>query len=145
MVHTISNTDDMIDSRDVIKRIAELEDERDSWPVAAPEGAPDDWEPTDEQRAAAWLADCGDDAAELAALLKLADEAEGCADWTYGETLIRDGYFERYAMELAEDIGAINPDATWPNDCIDWKRAARQLQYDYTSVDFDGETYWIRS
>lgn len=36
-----------------------------------------------------------------------------------------------FAQRFAEDIGAINDDATWPNDCIDWDRAARELMYDY--------------
>jgi len=62
----------------------------------------------------------------------------------YPVTLIRDSYFENYAQELADGIGAINSDARWPNNCIDWARAARELQADYTSVDFDGETYWCR-
>jgi hypothetical protein len=47
-------------------------------------------------------------------------------------------------MQLAEDIGAINGDATWPNNCIDWDQAAKELRMDYTAVDFDGITYWIR-
>jgi hypothetical protein len=83
---------------------------------------------------------------ERAALVALAEEAEGYAsDWADGAAvLIRDSYFETYAQELADDIGAINSDASWPNDCIDWERAARELQMDYTAVDFDGVTYWIR-
>ena len=85
------------------------------------------------------------DAQEYRALESLANEAEGCAaDWQYGETLIRDSYFKEYAMELADDIGAVKSDAGWPNNCIDWDQAARELQMDYTSVDFDGVTYWIR-
>lgn len=78
-------------------------------------------------------------------LLALQDEAEGyAADWKYGEALIRDSYFKRYAMELAEDIGAIPDDAKWPCTCIDWDKAARELQMDYTSVEFAGITYWVR-
>ena len=113
-----TNSDDVIDSRDIIARIEELEgqDERDE-----------------------------EETAELASLKALAGEAEGCPDWTYGETLIRDSYFEDYARELAEDIGAIPKDAGWPAYCIDWERAASELQMDYTSVEFDGVTYWIRS
>lgn len=30
------------------------------------------------------------------------------------------------------------------NNYIDWKRAAEALQSDYTSVEFDGVTYWVR-
>jgi hypothetical protein len=114
----ISNNDDIIDSRDVIERIAELEDIDDR----------------DE-----------DEAGDLAALLALAEEAEGYAEgWQYGEALIRDSHFEDYARELADDIGAISGDEAWPLTCIDWEAAAEALQQDYTSVDFDGVTYWIR-
>ena len=75
----------------------------------------------------------------------LAEQAEGyAADWQYGEQLIRDSYFKDYAMELAEDIGAVDANASWPNTCIDWDQAARELQMDYTSVEFAGVTYWIR-
>lgn len=121
---SIDNADDVIDSRDVIARIEELESRTEN---------PDDPEVEAEEFA------------ELMALRKLAEQCEGyAADWQHGETLIRDSYFKRYAMELADDIGAINKDASWPNTCIDWDQAARELQMDYTSVDFDGVTYWIR-
>jgi hypothetical protein len=114
----IDNSQDVIDSRDVIARIEELEE----------------MEEREEE-----------ETEELEALRALAEEAEGYAsDWRYGETLIRDSYFQEYAQELAEDIGAINRDASWPNTCIDWEQAARELQMDYTSVDFAGVTYWIR-
>lgn len=119
----INHFADVLDSRDIIARIDYL--------------AYLDEEPQTDDNA--------EDRAELAALRKLAEEASGyAADWQYGETLIRDSYFREYAEELAEDIGAINRDATWPNDCIDWDRAARELQMDYTAVDFDGVTYWVR-
>lgn len=146
MTNSINNLADVIDSRDVIARIEELRDERDSLA-----GFADDFEadgdPIAAQHAREDLAKWNesDDAAELAALEALADEAADYApDWEHGETLVRDSYFEEYAQELAEDIGAINLTATWPNNCIDWERAARELQMDYTSVTFDGVTYWIR-
>lgn len=120
MANTISNADDIIDSRDVIARIEELE-------------AIEDLDPGSEE------------SFELATLKSLAEEASGYApDWEYGECLIRDSYFKDYARELAEDCGMINRGASWPNDCIDWDRAARELQIDYTAVDFNGVTYWIR-
>jgi hypothetical protein len=28
--------------------------------------------------------------------------------------------------------------------CIDWNEAASELQMDYTAVEFDGVTYWVR-
>lgn len=117
----ISEYDDIIDSRDVIARIEELSELN-----AAEEDSEEETE-------------------ELVALRELAAEASDyAADWEYGETLIRDSYFERYAQELADDIGAVDADAVWPYTCIDWERAARELQMDYTSVEFRGVTYWIR-
>ena len=53
--------------------------------------------------------------------------------------------FTEYAQELAEDIGAIDPDAKWPVYCIDWERAARELKMDYTSVRVNGMTYYFRA
>lgn len=125
-----TNSDDVIDSREVIEAIEELR---------------------------ALLADADEDgdemADELAALEALADEGAGLADWQYGETLVRDSYFEDYARELADDIGpsfcaccgSINRDAGWPMTYIDWTAAAEALQMDYTAIDFDGVTYWGRA
>lgn len=140
MRHTISNSDNVIDSRDVIARIEELEAERTNL-LDAVDSAEDDDKHDKQMEVLAWNDENAD---ELEALQSLQEECN-YGDWTYGATLIADSYFEEYAQELAEDIGAINHDATWPNDCIDWEKAAEQLQQDYTSVDFDGETYWIRS
>jgi hypothetical protein len=64
-------------------------------------------------------------------------------DW-YPVTLVRESHFEDYARQLAEEIGAISGDENWPCNCIDWERAARELRMDYSSVDFDGETYYFR-
>lgn len=86
----INNSDDVIDSRDVIARIEELEgmDSRDD-----------------------------DEAAELATLQSLASDGEGYSDWKYGAQLVRDSYFEDHA---------------------------RELRMDYSSIEFDGVTYWVR-
>lgn len=121
MTNEITNGEDVIDSRDIIARIEDLESR------AEPEALSED------------------EAAELAALKALAEEAEPYApDWQYGEALIRDSYFQQYAEELAGDCGLIKKDAPWPNNHIDWEAAAEQLQQDYTQVDFDGVTYWVR-
>lgn len=143
----ISNTEDTIDSRDIIARIEELNDERQPLADAIAEADENELDSAallDAQQALEeW--DASEEGAELIALKALAAEAEGYADdWQYGAQLIRDSYFEDYARELAEDIGAINGDETWPCSCIDWVEAAAQLQGDYTSIDFAGVTYWIR-
>ena len=127
---SVDNGQDILDSRDVIARIDELESEiSDNADL-----------PEDEQ------ADMEEEKAELKALQALAEKGEGSADWPHGETLIRDSYFTDYAQDLASDLyGEEIDDAHWPFDCIDWEQAASALQQDYTSVDFDGVTYWIRS
>lgn len=68
----------------------------------------------------------------------------GLEDWEYGAQLIRYDYFESYAQELAEDIGAIPTELDWPLYCIDWEKAADALQMDYTSVEFLGVDYLAR-
>lgn len=134
-----SNTDDIIDSRDIIARIEEL---RAEWTEATEGDDPDLYDLSEDD----WAFGLGaEGAAEMQALLDLVAEGKDLADWEYGETLVRDSYFVDYAQELAEDIGAVDPNAGWPNGYIDWERAARDLRMDYTSVEFDGVTYWGRS
>ncbi|WP_454735415.1 hypothetical protein [Cupriavidus necator] len=82
---------------------------------------------------------------ELKVLRALADQGEGYGDWSHGETLIHEDYFTKYAEQLADDIGAIDRNARWPLSHIDWEAAANELKTDYTSIEFDGETFWMRS
>ena len=139
----ISNREDVLDSRDIIARIEELEtDLVDAHEASASPLTFEEWLLETAADSAATLQDA---AAEFIPLKDLAGNGESYSeDWQYGATLIRDSYFETYTEELAGDIGAINTDATWPNNCIDWARAARELQQDYTAVEFDGVTYWTR-
>ena len=37
---------------------------------------------------------------------------------------------EDYASQLAEDLGLTDDKATWPQTCIDWEAAWRELSYD---------------
>lgn len=48
-----------------------------------------------------------------------------------------------FAQDLAENLGAVKPDASWPNDCIDWEMATRELMMDYTSVGTPDHGVWI--
>jgi hypothetical protein len=143
MSDRITNSDDVIDSRDIIDRIAELEaDLLDAHEASASTLALAEWL---EEIAADTTATLQDAAIEYIPLKALADEGENYSpDWTYGATLIRDSYFEQYAEELADDIGAVDRNVGWPNSFIDWEAAADALKQDYTSVDFDGVTYWVR-
>ena len=140
MKNTISNTDDVIDSRDVIARIEELRDEQ---PIpSSDDDTPEDKDIID-AAAAEW--ESSEECAELAALEKLAEEAEGyAADWQYGEQLIRDSYFEQAMDEMVADCYSHVIKAAdlpfWMTVTLDYSA----LQQDYTSVDFDGVTYWVR-
>lgn len=87
--------------------------------------------------------DAGDEAEELRDLEAFLEDVEGYV--SDGETFIADSYFEDYARELAEDIGALKNCDHWPATCIDWERAARELQYDYSSAELAGAAYWYRS
>jgi DNA repair exonuclease SbcCD ATPase subunit len=138
---------DTIDSRDVIELIGELEgeiealneerDELTSNEVTLSDADNDRVDEIDEE-----LKELQE---QLEPLVSLADEASSSPDWEYGETLISDSYFKEYARELAEDIDAIPKNAPWPICFVDWDAASEALKMDYTSVDFAGETFWIRS
>ena len=169
---TISNTDNVIDSRDIIERIDELTgdfqalvddieaaetdvergtafDDLATWLIGHTEIAPDlealdgitfddvsDWAESD-------------DAHELKALLALADEAECSPDWSYGETLIHEDYFTNYIEEIIDDCYELpkefnSGDWPWCHMTIDYEAAADEAKQDYTEVNFDGATYYIR-
>ena len=123
----ITNTEDIIDVRDVIARWEYLETADDV-----------DKDPGSE------------DQQELGLLTTLLDNLKsngGDEEWRgewYPITLIRGTYFEEYAQEFAEDTEAISNKAQWPYNCIDWDEAVRLLQIDYAYIDFDGVKYWAR-
>lgn len=85
-----------------------------------------------------------DDRKFLMDLLALQDD-QGAADWHHGETFIRESHFEKYAQELADDIGAIPKDAAWPCTCIDWEQAANELKHDYSAIEIADTTFYYRS
>lgn len=147
----IDNSENTLDSSDVIDRRDELREEREDL-----EAAIDD--------ARECFLDCGQ--VHHAARADLLGAIDALADWydenggelailedfcsgfeNYcgrNETLIRDSYFTTYAEELASEIGAYPATNNWPLTCIDWDRAASELQADYSSAEFDGVTYWYR-
>ena len=54
---------------------------------------------------------------------------------------------EDFAQELADDLGVIPSEYSWPTSCIDWEQAARELfMGDYFSTDCPtGGVYVFRS
>ena len=123
MTHYFDGTDQTLDSRDVIERIENLRAE-------IGDAAPDDYVSERE---------------DLAILEEFAKAASEVSDWEYNETFISDAYFERYAEELARDIGAISDTDQWPVYFIDWEKAADALKQDYSEFILNGFTYWARA
>ena len=150
MTNAISNTDNTIDSRDVIARIEELETEeselqqeidekedqytpkeltKNPAPVIVAKEALKEWRESEEGQ-------------ELTALKALAEQGEAYApDWKYGAQLINEDYFEEAMDEMLEDCGYIPRDLpSFLTITVDYGA----LKMDYTKLDFDGQTYYIR-
>lgn len=167
----ISNTDDILDSRNIEERIEELESEIEAEEISEENGA--EARLDDDGNVVVEMATCGncgkswndalmssmtpapsarcpyeyihEEIKELKALKAFREEADNVnSEWKDGATFIHENYFTDYARQTAEDIGAIDRNANWPLHCIDWDQAAQELQMDYSTVDFDGETYWVQ-
>lgn len=139
----INNSQDVMDSRDMMKQLEEWESEREALVDAVNEAETDDDRKAAQDELDEWDADYGDD---YKALKEFCEEAEGYASyWKYGEAVIRDTYFTDYAEELANDTCEMGKASDWPFRHIDWEAAADELKQDYTSIDYDGVTYWVRS
>jgi hypothetical protein len=115
-------TDEIIDTRQLIERAEEIRAE-----LAEPD-----------------LCEDPEAYAEELAEIEAIEEA-GIPDFPYGETLIREDYFQTYAQELAADIGALADESAWPLSYIDWEAAADALKVDYIEVEYQGSTYYARA
>ena len=121
----INNSEDVIDSRDIEERIKYLETEL-------------------EKEDELYTGEHDELKTELAKLTTLKEDIDNKEEWEFGITLINETYFEDYAREEAKDLGAIKDDFGWPANHINWEAAAEELLIDYTSVEFDGVTYYYR-
>ena len=138
----ISNTQDVIDSRDVIERIEELEADLETCRSCG-EGVAEGSK-TCEDCEQPLLDD--DEKEELEALRKLTKDGENYApDWFHGAGLIHEDYFTEYCEEFCKDVGYISQELPWfIANHIDWDAVANEIKADYTEIDFDGETYYVR-
>ena len=146
IVESIKNAEDSAENEEHAEALAgfaeDINLENDEFSVHGPDGF------------VYWVTEDGtmgldaEETAELEALESLLSDIKGYSgyeqwngDW-YPGTLIRYSYFTDYAREVAEESGSVLDNAKWPNNCIDWGQAARELQQDYSQVEFDGVTYW---
>lgn len=166
MAKEITSSDDLIDVRDVIERFEELEEERQALADALEEaqesldehieaGEGDEItltqavleEARDDARSdlASW--DSSDESTEKALLAALLEDLKGNGgdhqwqvDW-YPVSLIHDSYFETAMDEMLEDIGDMPKNIpSYLTITVNYDA----LQMDYSSVEFDGATYWYR-
>ena len=114
--------EDTFDTRDMMERLAEIEDSEDA----------------DER------AECERIRAAQSEIEQYAGDK--CDD---GIQMVADSYFKEHAQQLAEDCDMIPRDLAWPYTCIDWDQAARDLRMDYTAItltDSNGtkHDFWYR-
>ena len=141
---------DTLDTRDLNKRLNELEDERDDLEDAvtilkdeAKDCDPDEKEECDNNITDAiealeeWDEEHKEELDELYAM------RDQISEWRHGEALIAEEDFAEYAEELADDLYGVED--RWPFNHIDWDAAADELQSDYSSIEYQGTTYLYRS
>lgn len=115
-------TSKVIDSRDIIERIEELEANSDE------EGDGLD----------------NDEREELALLNEFKDTFEQYGEWEDGAQLISANYWIEYVQEMLEDTGEIPRDL--PHYiAIDWEKTADNISYDYSIDDVGGESWYVRN
>jgi len=147
-----NNNTDVIDSRDVIARIEELESDLETVHEDDTEAGCTSLDFEE------WLKETSkddthaqhDEAYELVKLRELRDEADCSPDWNYGEQLISRDYFVEYIIQLIDECypmpeGVKNGDWPYRHMEMDYEGAAREAEEDYMSVDFDGNEYLIRA
>lgn len=133
-------TADIINVRDIMERVEELEGEMESR---------DDAE--------AGVCIDAELVGERQKLLDILGELHACAsrrfpplrwrgDWYPQQLIAVDNHpsaWTDYVREMLEDCGIIPKDLpAWVH--IDWERTAKDVQVDYTSVDINGRTYFYR-
>lgn len=134
----ISSIDDIIDSRDIMARIDELQSKRDD--LEDETGTDDE----DEKKAAQQALEEWDDENEEELEMWKAVADSGIADFNYGVQLINENYFIRYCQELLQDIGDL-PHNLPGYIVIDWEATADNIKADYTEIDIGGNAYFVRA
>ena len=115
MMNDITNSDDVIDSRDILDYIEKYEDD----------------------------ADFKDEVKALQSIVKqyCDNYTDGLKDLEFGVFFIRDSYFEDYMWDFFLEVNQIDEAL----ECyIDIEAFARDQQYNYDTVDFDGIEYWYQ-
>jgi|688.fasta_scaffold274708_2 chromosome segregation ATPase len=147
-----------IDTRDLYERKEELETLQRSLEIAKEElEGHQSKKPEDQKELEEWQEeledleyqlssmqdDFGDD--EKEELEELEELESAISDFKHGETMVKVDNFEEYARQLADDCGMVDHNASWPMNCIDWEKAASELEQDYQTVTYQGTDYFVRA
>ena len=128
---TLDLAADIIDVRDIIDRVEQLDPEFSDIKLT-----------DDETKELAKLRSI------LAELVGYGGDEQWRGDW-YPVTLVRDSHFRAYAEQLADECGYTDEAARDSEKnpllaYIDWEAWARDVRMDYTPIKIDGTTYWYR-
>lgn len=114
-----------LDTRNLAKRLEELESELEDWQENNEDASDEEFEDWEE-------------------LTELRDLESKIPEWQHGETLIPESEFVDYVEELLKDIGYLASDIPWFIE-IDWERTAENVKQDYAKVEYQGNTYLVRN
>ena len=136
----ISSTDNIIDSRDVAKRLEELEADRDMY-LSDIEEAKNLEEENTYINALEWFdTEYIDEIYELRELMNDIMELRG---WEYGLTLVHEDYFTKFVIQELKDVGDLPRDLPWYIE-IDEEATVNNLKDEYIPIEFDNTTYYVR-
>jgi hypothetical protein len=167
MKTTFSWGDDVIDSRAIIARFDELNDEYNSLVEALEEAESefrsisnsDESSLVEHQDAENSVAEANEsldefnssfDKDELDTLREVVREGENSPDWNHGETLIHESFFETYIEDLINDCYELPKEMNsgqWPyrHLTLDISSAAEEAKQDYYEIEVEGNVYFIRA
>lgn len=121
--------DSIIDSRDIIDRFNELQNEYDSIREDDPSGC----------KLALWSQ--GKDGKEYYLLQEFIKEAAFTTDWEYGTALIHESYFEEHMDETIADYYELPKNLPfWMEITYDYE----VLKQDYKAVELANHIYFVR-
>lgn len=88
-----------------------------------------------------------EDRAELDALVAFQAACEAdCSDWAYGDSAINEEQFLAHITDLIDECYEIKRSDEWPyrHMTMDYAAAADEARSDYTSIELDGVTFYVR-
>jgi len=116
----ISLTQDVIDSRDIQERINALKNAKEHKLLSE-----------DEKR----------ELKQLESFKEQCEDSNGDS-FEYGQIIVHENYFDKYAEEKAYEFGYIEKNSPLAS-CIDWDEWAELMKDDYLEVEYNEETYYV--